>query len=216
MAFRDAETGHGNGVRDWPCQMAATRQPTPQRVQPVLPFAAVCMWRQAMLQKQQAAAGAQHPPHFLQGAGLIGDAAQSECADDGVETAVGKRQVFGMAGLDGEKAGIRWRHALMRQRNQLRTGIDARDRADPLAIIKRQIGAATGPQFQHLSGRQRNDPGAPFPKLRTTAGIANQMRHHMPVPPVLHGAKMGRPGRRCKRAGRQIPAAWRHYGGAQR
>jgi hypothetical protein len=46
--------------------------------------------------KQQEPGGAQHPVHLDDCAALVGDSAQRECADHGVETGIGERQREGV------------------------------------------------------------------------------------------------------------------------
>jgi len=60
------EPGVSDQGIDLPIQVAATSQPMPQRVQPVLPRLHVAVRREAMLDEDEVTIRLQHTPHFLE------------------------------------------------------------------------------------------------------------------------------------------------------
>ena len=81
-------------IADVAHQPAAVAQPHLQPVEPALPFLHARLAAQAMFQKKEPAARFQDAMNFMKGPVHVIDAAQSKCADDTIEGAVGEWQPF--------------------------------------------------------------------------------------------------------------------------
>ena len=80
----DREPGRLQQLRDRPGEAAASGERHLQRVEAALPPANGLVWRQAVLQEAQEAAGSQHAPHLAQRGVRVGDRAQRPRGQRGV------------------------------------------------------------------------------------------------------------------------------------
>jgi hypothetical protein len=103
VQLRHAEPGGGDGRHDVAIGVAASGQPGPGSLQPVLPAGQPRVVGPHVLVEPQRSAGAQDPAGLGQRPGWVGNRAQHQAGDHRVEGGVGEGQVLGPAveDLDG-------------------------------------------------------------------------------------------------------------------
>lgn len=104
-AFDDLEVGRCHRRGRFAVEMALTLQGKPQRVQPVGQAAHKRGLPAHMFQQQETAVRPQYSSHFGQSPRRIRDAAKDERADYDIKGVVGKGQVLGVGGLEGDASG---------------------------------------------------------------------------------------------------------------
>ena len=90
----DIEPAPLQRLRRVPIGVAPATHRPPGKLQRVLPESARGMQGEDVLEDEEPAAGAKHPADLVQRARQVGDRAQGQRGEDGVDAAIRKRKIF--------------------------------------------------------------------------------------------------------------------------
>src|SRR5690606_26092631 len=148
----------------------------PDGLDPPLPPGDPGIGRTAMFEEERGAAGFEHAADFGQHRRLLGDRADGEGGDDGVELTVAERHRLAHAAADIGGDSVRLRRSAAHF-EQLGRGVEPGEAPDAVAVIKFHVDPAAAAELEYVARRVRHDLAARLHDLPLRTGAFDQPRY---------------------------------------
>ena len=186
----DLEAGIADEPVDRTVEVAPTGDTLLDAIAPVLPPRDAGIGAQAVLEEVELPTGPQDPSHFSEGPGRVGDGAEGESGEGGVDGLVGERDV-----LTVETDELHWHggrcDALRRQRTSDRRRIDGEDLLD-LVGVHRHVEARAEPDLEHDAAETRDGASPVAANLFVAQHDVGQPGYHL-LAPCAHAGSVRTP-----------------------